>query len=61
MAGNDQVLVKVAATAIDHLDRVLDQLAVYGQPSTSITFSQPLKQHVVTNEMLEQEKKEVNA
>lgn len=61
MAGNDQVLVKVAVTAIDHLDRVLDQLAVYGQPSTSITFSQPLKQHVVTHEMLEQEKKEVNA
>lgn len=56
MAGNDQVLVKVAATTIDHLDRVLDQLAVYGQPSTSITFSQPLKQHVVTHEMLEQEK-----
>jgi Lrp/AsnC family leucine-responsive transcriptional regulator len=25
MAGNDQVLVKVAATSIDHLDSVLDQ------------------------------------
>ncbi|HEY4383576.1 MAG TPA: hypothetical protein VGN34_03745 [Ktedonobacteraceae bacterium] len=35
MAGNDQVLVKVAATSIDHLDSILDQLAVYGQPSTS--------------------------
>ncbi len=61
MAGNDQVLVKVAATSIDHLDSVLDQLAVYGQPSTSITFSQPLKQHVITQKMFEQGKKEANA
>lgn len=59
MAGNDQVLVKVAATSIARLDSILDQLAIYGQPSTSITFSQSLKQHVVTHEMLEQEQKEV--
>ncbi|GHO76855.1 hypothetical protein KSD_46260 [Ktedonobacter sp. SOSP1-85] len=57
MAGNDQVLVKVAATSIDHLDSILDQLAVYGQPSTSITFSQPEKQHVITQKMLEQGKR----
>lgn len=56
MAGNDQVLVKVATTSMDHLDCVLDQLAVYGQPFTSITFSPSLKQHVVTHEILEQEK-----
>lgn len=58
MAGNDQVLVKVAAASMAHLDSVLDQLAVYGQPSTSITFSQPKKQQVITQKMVEQGKKE---
>jgi Lrp/AsnC family transcriptional regulator, leucine-responsive regulatory protein len=53
MAGNDQLLVKVAATSLNHLDSILDQLAVYGQPSTSITFSQPKKQHIITQKMLE--------
>lgn len=58
MAGNDQVQVKVAATSMAHLDSILDQLAVYGQPSTSITFSQPKKQQVITQKMVEQGKTE---
>ncbi|GHO46939.1 Lrp/AsnC family transcriptional regulator [Ktedonospora formicarum] len=60
MAGNDQVLVKVAATSIAHLDSVLDQLAVHGQPSTSITFSQPTMHPVVTHELLGQERKNMS-
>jgi Lrp/AsnC family leucine-responsive transcriptional regulator len=55
VAGNDQVLVKVAATSMTHLDNVLDQLAVYGQPATSITFAQPKKQQVITREMVQPE------
>ncbi|HVU70626.1 MAG TPA: Lrp/AsnC family transcriptional regulator [Ktedonobacteraceae bacterium] len=58
MAGNDQVLARVAVTSLEYLDSVLDRLAAYGQPSASMTFAHPLKRRVITQETFEQGKKE---
>jgi Lrp/AsnC family transcriptional regulator, leucine-responsive regulatory protein len=44
--GSDSITVKVAATSVDHLARVLDQLSVHGIPSTSIVHSRPMKRQV---------------
>lgn len=53
VTGDDAVVVKVAAASVEHLERIIDQLALYGQPSTSITFSNPMKRYTITHEMVE--------
>lgn len=45
--GSDSIVVKVAATSVDHLAFVIDQLSVYGIPSTSIVQSRALKRPVL--------------
>jgi len=47
VTGNDSIIVKVIATTVDHLARVIDQLSRYGIPSTSIVRSRPMKRHTI--------------
>lgn len=45
--GSDSIVVKVTAASVDHLARVIDQLAVHGIPSTSIVHSCSMKRQVL--------------
>jgi Lrp/AsnC family leucine-responsive transcriptional regulator len=53
VTGDDSIIVKVVATSLDHLARVIDQLSLSGVPSTSIVRSKPMKRHVIPHEILE--------
>ncbi|HZQ08513.1 MAG TPA: Lrp/AsnC family transcriptional regulator [Anaerolineae bacterium] len=53
VTGNDSIIVQVAATSVDHLTRVIDQLSVYGVPATSLVRSNPFKRHAIPHESLE--------
>ena len=52
VTGTDCVVVKVAAASIDHLERVIEQLSLYGPAATSLVFSKPMKRHTITRELL---------
>ena len=47
VAGKDSFLMKVAVSSMDHLERLIDQLAQYGQSTTSIVLSSPVISRVV--------------
>jgi Lrp/AsnC family transcriptional regulator, leucine-responsive regulatory protein len=53
VTGDDSIIVKVAATSLDHLARVIDQLSLSGVPSTSIVRSKPMKRQTIPHEILE--------
>ena len=53
VTGSDSIVVKVVATSLDHLARVIDQLSVSGIPATSIIRSRPMKRHLIPHEILE--------
>lgn len=53
VTGSDSIIVKVVATSVDHLTRIIDQLSRYGIPATSIVRSKPMKRHTITCDMLE--------
>jgi Lrp/AsnC family transcriptional regulator, leucine-responsive regulatory protein len=53
VTGEDSVVVKVVATSIDHLTRVIDGLSQYGIPTTSILRSHPMKRHAIAPEIVE--------
>jgi Lrp/AsnC family leucine-responsive transcriptional regulator len=53
VTGTDCVVVKVVAASIDHLERVIEQLSLYGPAATSLVFSRPMKRHTITRELLE--------
>ncbi|QBD75945.1 Lrp/AsnC family transcriptional regulator [Ktedonosporobacter rubrisoli] len=59
--GGDGIMVKVVATSLDHLARVVDQLSLYGIPTTTVLRSRPMKRHVVPHEILERAKDEEEA
>lgn len=50
--GSDAVILKVIATSIDHLAKVIDDVSVYGVPKTSIIRSRPYTYGLVTPEAL---------
>src|SRR5262245_52360995 len=52
VTGDDSIIVKVAATSLDHLARVIDQLSLSGVPTTSIVRSKPLKRQMIAQEIL---------
>src|SRR5262245_43180457 len=58
LTGDDSIIVKVAATSLDHLARVIDQLSVSGVPSTSLVRSKPMKRQTIPHEILERGKDE---
>lgn len=53
VTGSDSVVIKVAATSVDHLERVIDQLNLYGVPATSIVLSKPMPRRIITRELVE--------
>src|SRR5918911_261260 len=53
VTGSDSIIVQVAATSVDHLTRVIDQLSVYGIPATSLVRSGPFKRHAIPQEIFE--------
>jgi len=53
VTGNDAVVVKVVAASVDHLERIIDQIADYGPPSTSITLSKPTRRYAITYDLVE--------
>lgn len=53
VTGNDSIIVQVAASSVDHLTRVIDQLSAYGVPATSLVRSNPFKRHAIPHESLE--------
>jgi Lrp/AsnC family transcriptional regulator, leucine-responsive regulatory protein len=60
VTGNDSVIVKVVATSVAHLERIIDQLTLYGLPTTSIVLSKPLQRHTITQAMVENGAKEAD-
>jgi Lrp/AsnC family transcriptional regulator, leucine-responsive regulatory protein len=58
VTGNDSIIVKVVATSLDHLAKVIDQLSLYGIPTTSLIRSKPMKRHILPHEILEWEEGE---
>lgn len=53
VTGSDSIIVQVAATSVNHLTRVIDQLSVYGVPATSLVRSNPFKRHAIPREIFE--------
>jgi Lrp/AsnC family leucine-responsive transcriptional regulator len=53
VAGSDSVVIKVAAASVEHLENVVNQLSVHGQPTTSLVFSRAMEPRIITHEMIE--------
>lgn len=53
VTGSDSIIVKIAATSLDHLASVIDQLSLSGVPTTSILRAKPMKRHMIPHEILE--------
>lgn len=53
VTGNDSIIVRVVVTSVDHLTKVIDQLSLYGIPSTSIIRAKPTRRYMVPREILE--------
>jgi Lrp/AsnC family leucine-responsive transcriptional regulator len=53
VTGSDTVVIKAVATSVDHLEHIIDQLTLYGEPTTSIVLSKPMKRHLITRTLLE--------
>lgn len=47
VAGQDSFLMKVGVSSMDHLERIIDQLAQYGQSTTSIVLSSPVTKRII--------------
>lgn len=50
--GSDTLILKVGASSIEHLERLIDQLLVYGPLTTSIVLSTPIQRRVVTQAVI---------
>jgi Lrp/AsnC family transcriptional regulator, leucine-responsive regulatory protein len=48
--GSDTLLLKVGAASIEHLERLIDRLLVYGPLTTSMALSTPVTRRVLTGE-----------
>ena len=53
VTGSDGVVIRVAASSVDHLEHIIDQLTLYGQPTTSIVLSKPIRRRVITRAILD--------
>jgi len=53
VTGSDSVVVKVFATSVAHLERIIDQLTLYGLPTTSVVLSRPMQRYTVTQAIIE--------
>jgi Lrp/AsnC family leucine-responsive transcriptional regulator len=50
--GGDTLILKVGASSIEHLERLIDRLLVYGPLTTSMVLSTPIQRRVVTREVI---------
>lgn len=55
--GGDSLILNVVASSIEHLERLIDQLLVYGPLTTSMVLSTPIARRAVTQEALALENK----
>lgn len=53
VTGSDSVIVKVVATSVAHLERIIDHLTMYGLPTTSIVLSKPMQRRIITRAIVE--------
>ncbi len=53
VTGSDTVVIKAVAATVDHLEKIIDQLSLYGLPTTSMVLSKPTKRHLLSKEMLD--------
>jgi Lrp/AsnC family leucine-responsive transcriptional regulator len=60
VTGSDSVVAKVVATSVVHLERIIDQLTLYGLPTTSIVLSRPMQRYTITQAMVERGEKGVD-
>ena len=47
VAGEDSFLMKVGVSSMNHLERLIDHLAQYGQSTTSIVLSSPVTRRTI--------------
>lgn len=47
VAGKDSFLMKVSVSSMEHLEKIIDQLAPYGQSTTSIVLSSPITKRIL--------------
>jgi Lrp/AsnC family transcriptional regulator, leucine-responsive regulatory protein len=52
VTGTDCAVVKVVAASMPHLEQIIEQLSRFSIASTSIVFSRPMKNRVITHELL---------
>ncbi len=52
VTGADSVVIKVIAASVDHLERIIDQLAAHSSPITSIVLSRALQRREITQEIV---------
>jgi Lrp/AsnC family leucine-responsive transcriptional regulator len=50
--GGDTLILKVGATSIAHLERLIDRLLVYGPLTTAMVLSTPVPRRVVTRDVI---------
>lgn len=50
--GGDTLILKVGASSIAHLERLIDRLLVYGPLTTAMVLSTPLERRAVTREVI---------
>ncbi len=53
VTGSDTVIIKVIASSVDHLEKIIDQLSAYGLPTTSMVLSKPTKRYAITKELVD--------
>jgi Lrp/AsnC family transcriptional regulator, leucine-responsive regulatory protein len=53
VTGSDSGIMKVVASSVAHLEKVIDRLASYGTSTTSIVLSSPFETRIVRREMVE--------
>lgn len=47
VTGADSYIIKVGTTSVQHLETVINRLILYGQPTTSLVLSSPVKHRVI--------------
>jgi Lrp/AsnC family transcriptional regulator, leucine-responsive regulatory protein len=50
VAGEDSFLMKVGVSSMNHLEKLIDHLALYGQSTTSIVLSSPVTRRIIEAE-----------
>jgi Lrp/AsnC family leucine-responsive transcriptional regulator len=52
VTGSASVVVTVAATSVDHLERIIDGITQYGSPTTALVLSNPRKRRTITQDLV---------